>query len=336
MEADLIFSGTSPSRKSFWCDACQDSLESISIYHPLLKFECEHEICYSCFQKIRQEMKCTDRATKCCLCPLPVNLKPISTPKCFIMKISNIPWEVSIKDLIAFLGYSGPMHRIHIPIDKLTGKTRNFVFMECSDLDELERMIRQTDGVIFKSRVLASKQSNLTELTGTHFDHANEEIGQYLTREEINNILNVCRNYKLHFSRKCAERPYEHIISLLRLVPWQNMSVIARDHFFELCKLAVESLKVHLAKVSSPLKPEVLESIIDAVVTFPIFTEKQKSSFKETCRIKDGPKVQLMFMNGNDDEELNEIKALKERVAALTIELEEVKKENVSLKKSNS
>ncbi|CAG8577342.1 889_t:CDS:10 [Dentiscutata erythropus] len=37
----------------------------------------------------------------------------------------------------------------------------------------------------------------------------------FITREEMNSLLVVCRNYKLHFSRKCAERPFENIISVL-------------------------------------------------------------------------------------------------------------------------
>ena len=61
--------------------------------------------------------------------------------------------------------------------------------------------------------------------------------GCFLTRDEVNAILLVCKNYKLHFSRKCAERPFENVISIISKIPWHIPKIINtlhRDHIFEL------------------------------------------------------------------------------------------------------
>jgi len=66
--------------------------------------------------------------------------------------------------------------------------------------------------------------------------------GCFLTRDEVSAILLVCKNYKLHFSRKCAERPFENVISIISKIPWHIPNIINtlhRDHIFELLKCTV-------------------------------------------------------------------------------------------------
>jgi hypothetical protein len=44
---------------------------------------------------------------------------------------------------------------------------------------------------------------------------------------------------KLHFSRKCAERPFEFIVTILSKMPWESydaISLLQRDHIFEMLK----------------------------------------------------------------------------------------------------
>ncbi|KAG0243108.1 hypothetical protein BGW41_002970 [Actinomortierella wolfii] len=101
----------------------------------------------------------------------------------------------------------------------------------------------------------------------------------FVTREEISAILLVCRNYKLYFSRKCAERPYENIISIICKYPWHRPELILplhRDHIFELLKLAVEALRIHMSKENHTIHPTLLVRMIRCAVLTPAFTEKQK------------------------------------------------------------
>ncbi|KAF9580122.1 hypothetical protein BGW38_003355, partial [Lunasporangiospora selenospora] len=102
----------------------------------------------------------------------------------------------------------------------------------------------------------------------------------FVTRDEINAILVVCRNYKLHFSRKCAERPFENILTILAKYPWHQpyrVLPIHRDHIFELLKLSIESLRMHLNKEYNTIHPTLLLRMVRNAILIPSFTERQKS-----------------------------------------------------------
>ncbi|KAF9195429.1 hypothetical protein BGZ51_000003 [Haplosporangium sp. Z 767] len=102
----------------------------------------------------------------------------------------------------------------------------------------------------------------------------------FVSREEINALLVVCRNYKLHFSRKCAERPFENILTILSKYPWHQpyrVLPLHRDHIFELLKLAIESLRQHLRKEYNTIHPTLLTRMVRCAILTPAFTEKQKA-----------------------------------------------------------
>ncbi|KAI8358767.1 hypothetical protein B0O80DRAFT_441399 [Mortierella sp. GBAus27b] len=102
----------------------------------------------------------------------------------------------------------------------------------------------------------------------------------FVSRDEINALLVVCRNYKLHFSRKCAERPFENIISILVKYPWHQphrVLPLHRDHIFELLKLSIESLRLHLSKENNTIDPTLLTRIVRSAILSPAFTERQKA-----------------------------------------------------------
>lgn len=82
----------------------------------------------------------------------------------------------------------------------------------------------------------------IRNVSPTSYSQAASPLGSastFLTRDDIQSILTICKNYKLHFSRKCAERPFEFIITILSKMPWQSYDVISllqRDHIFEMLK----------------------------------------------------------------------------------------------------
>lgn len=64
--------------------------------------------------------------------------------------------------------------------------------------------------------------------------------GVFLIREEINSILLICKSFKIHFSRKCPNRVFDSIVSILCKIPWQvsgSVSTPQRDHLFEMIKV---------------------------------------------------------------------------------------------------
>jgi hypothetical protein len=76
------------------------------------------------------------------------------------------------------------------------------------------------------------------------------ESNLFISQQEINGILMVCKRFKvrvcncilihkLYFSRKCAERPFESVISILSKIPWHQtgrITLLQRDHLFEMFK----------------------------------------------------------------------------------------------------
>lgn len=108
---------------------------------------------------------------------------------------------------------------------------------------------------------------------------ASSKDGVFITREEINAILIVCRHYKVHFSRKCAERPFENVISIVSKLPWHVKGLISssqRDHVFELMKLSIETLRSHMSKEASQISHSLIERMVRAGFVCAGFTDRQK------------------------------------------------------------
>ncbi|KAF9960688.1 hypothetical protein BGZ72_006258 [Mortierella alpina] len=96
----------------------------------------------------------------------------------------------------------------------------------------------------------------------------------FVTRDEINSLL------LLHFSRKCAERPFENILSILAKYPWHQpyrVLPLHRDHIFELLKLSIESLRLHLSKEYNNIQSTLLHRMVRSAILTPAFTERQKN-----------------------------------------------------------
>lgn len=133
---------------------------------------------------------------------------------------------------------------------------------------------------------------------------ASQRTGVFLQREEINAILVICKNYKLHFSRKCAERPFENIISIITKVPWNNYDLISpthRDHLFEMIKLGLDSLKVHLEKCDIAMDKTLFTRMLRAGLCAPLFTERQKKTLLSVAGTECPPDMaQFVYPSAGD------------------------------------
>ncbi|RKO83424.1 hypothetical protein BDK51DRAFT_49976 [Blyttiomyces helicus] len=115
-------------------------------------------------------------------------------------------------------------------------------------------------------------------------------IKPFLSRDEINSILMICKQFKLYFSRKCAERPFENVISILAKMPWYEpelISTIQRDHIFEMLKLSLESLHYHLSREHHQISGSLQSRMVRAGLCVPLFTERQKTLLMSVA-VKDG------------------------------------------------
>ncbi|KAJ1555292.1 hypothetical protein HK096_004993, partial [Nowakowskiella sp. JEL0078] len=176
-------------------------------------------------------------------------------------------------------GHTPPFYTqaVHIVMNRETGKTYSECFVEFENQQIAQKVLDMRPKGLLKGRLVNVQMSSQEELLRVLFprwkvfapvsensqnpqEPTLAEMDKYeastgvvyggtlgkwakdgtmLTREEISAILLTCRYYKLHFSRKCAERPFENIISILCKIPWQvtdAVSTVHRDHIFEMLK----------------------------------------------------------------------------------------------------
>ncbi|KAI8642856.1 hypothetical protein BD408DRAFT_415730 [Parasitella parasitica] len=202
-------------------------------------------------------------------------------------------------------------------MDRTTGKTLSDAYVEFASVQDLRRAVDTKNQKPLKGRVVSVSECCQEELLKVVFPKwrgqfqgisaipPSSEVMKsmttaagggnspgcppFITREEINSMLVVCKNYKLHFSRKCAERPFENIISVIAKYPWHQTNLVStmhRDHIYEMLKLAIESLKTHLAKDYVQIDTTLLERLVRAGIMCPAFTERQKTTLLQASRME--------------------------------------------------
>ncbi|KAJ3171666.1 hypothetical protein HDU88_007746 [Geranomyces variabilis] len=233
------------------------------------------------------------------------------------------------------VGHAGPYftQAVHIVMNRATGKTQSECFVEFPTYMDAQRALELHGRGILKGRIVVTQWSTQAELadalfphraghhkepnvmehdagqddgygeSGLIYDHhlsAPATDGVFLLREEINALLLVCRNYKLHFSRKCAERPFENIISILAKVPWHQPEAVStahRDHLFEMLKLSLESLRVHLSRVDHQIDETLMARMVRAGLCVPLFTERQKVTLLNVTQLPCFPDLARFVYN---------------------------------------
>jgi RNA recognition motif-containing protein len=123
-----------------------------------------------------------------------------------VIKIGNIPWEVSSRDICGmiqpYLLQREPHQEwVHIPIDRGTGKTLSDLFVEIPTIYEAAAICSKLDRIIWKQRALTVTLSTYEELLSVHFNPSAMAMRQYITREDVSNIIGICRNYKVSKQR---------------------------------------------------------------------------------------------------------------------------------------
>ena len=113
-----------------------------------------------------------------------------------LLKMTNIPWEVSSSDVRAFFHeYDVEIAGIHIPIDRASGKTRNEIYVEFAEFRELVDALARAHRQLLKSREVFLARTSWMELLKAHFPRACKET--LLTAEEETSLATICRYYKV-------------------------------------------------------------------------------------------------------------------------------------------
>lgn len=123
-----------------------------------------------------------------------------------VVKIGNIPWEVSSKDICQLiephLWRSVPFQDwVHIPIDRETGKTLGDVYVEVPTNFEAQVLCQRLDKQIMKQRALQLSMSSYDELTAVLISPENLRMQTFISKEEVSCLIEICRNYKVEGKR---------------------------------------------------------------------------------------------------------------------------------------
>jgi RNA recognition motif-containing protein len=80
--------------------------------------------------------------------------------------VGNLSFQVTEQDLRAEFEKFGKVDRAHVAMDKYTGKSRGFGFVEMPNMTEAETAIKRLDGVSVKGRTLKVNEARPKENDG--------------------------------------------------------------------------------------------------------------------------------------------------------------------------
>lgn len=103
----------------------------------------------------------------------------------------------------------------------------------------------------------------------------------------------------MHFSRKCAERPFEHVLSLLRLIPWYSIDNETVKLMFEMLKLSIEALVLHQSRPNNSFDEGLLTRLVQAGVNNPNFDFELKSILQRSATMFSNWKIVLRPVQSN-------------------------------------
>ncbi|KAI5810020.1 hypothetical protein DFH27DRAFT_170935 [Peziza echinospora] len=220
------------------------------------------------------------------------------------VKISNIPYSVTAENILEFLGKNAKIVpddiglSVHIIMDRASGKTMD-AFVEFTCPKDAYRCVIRKRGKILGARHVLLDVVNQEELMKEIFPRArgvawegvipkvlNGENGNtkadIVTKEELVLVVGHARTpHRSPFSRKCLQRPYESILSIVAKFPWFAVNVYTihqRDIIYQALLSTIDILKRQCkrGRTTPNLDTELLKKLCKAGVFCSGFTNKQK------------------------------------------------------------
>lgn len=119
-----------------------------------------------------------------------------------MIKIGNIPWDISTCDVVELIDpflikYKPNQDWVHIPMDKVTGKTLSELYVEIPTITEAQNICINLDKHILKQRALSVSLSDYSELFSVLIKREAIYTHEYINAEEASKILDICKNYKV-------------------------------------------------------------------------------------------------------------------------------------------
>ncbi|KAG2237510.1 hypothetical protein INT48_005546 [Thamnidium elegans] len=177
-------------------------------------------------------------------------------------------------------------------MDRCTGKTGGVAFAEVifksRNMVELRDVFNRLEKAPLQGRRLRICLSNYDHLreklfydwpgkfkdgvavtSSNEHDHLKRNPDLFVCQKDFQSLQNVCRNFKLCYNRKCPERSFEYLMSLIMNIPWlQTKAVVTwqRDLIAALlCDGFTIKQKFNIVKISQLDCPEDLLGYITEV-----------------------------------------------------------------------
>ncbi|CEP17348.1 hypothetical protein [Parasitella parasitica] len=230
-----------------------------------------------------------------------------------VLKIKNISWNIGESDVYEALSRHKVFRLPDILMDVKTGKTLNVAYVELetstfSDI-QIDSAIRSIKIPQMQGRHISVCRSSYDELCNDlfpkwkgHFtngvalshtdprDSSVQKSQYYISQKDLQSLLNVCRFFKTYYNRKCAERPFQYLITIIMNMPWKQPHAVTtsqRDIVYECYKLATEALYKHVTRSLHAFDDELLPRMVRAAIICDGFTVRQKkvvlSNARMTC-----------------------------------------------------
>ncbi|KAI0886052.1 uncharacterized protein GGS22DRAFT_179066 [Annulohypoxylon maeteangense] len=232
-----------------------------------------------------------------------------------VIRINNIPYEVSRAEIFAFLGRSANTlidrnEPIHILMDRTTSKT-NECYVEFASFDEAVTAVTRYQNAIDNNihvpkigsrdvEVTISSQAMLMKklfpiAKGVLWEempfriirnapHSWDNFTGFITEEEMTLLCKHVEGYNNPvFSKQCPERAYECMISTVKKYPWhmpEHITIKERDCMYDAGLRMVGQLQRRISKGEKPerLTPQLLSRLAEAILSCPGFSISQKDN----------------------------------------------------------
>ncbi|KAM0752175.1 hypothetical protein T439DRAFT_355048 [Meredithblackwellia eburnea MCA 4105] len=180
---------------------------------------------------------------------VPTSLPSPSWP---VVRVDNIPWNLSIEDVEKWIPASIPrlsisQHAlpIHILCNRTDGRTHNYCFIELPTQDTAHSLVRHFSHGSSKinnrpvSVVLASQTELLAAVfpswspgfVGVDAVERGSDEQEMLTERELAGILELCKLESPH-AAKAPERPFLQLASILLKFPWRQTKLYDPTRLF--------------------------------------------------------------------------------------------------------
>eukprot|EP00834_Sanchytrium_tribonematis_P000023 NODE_2_length_91304_cov_0.692462.p23 type:complete len:379 gc:universal NODE_2_length_91304_cov_0.692462:56579-55443(-) len=203
-----------------------------------------------------------------------------------VLKLDGLPWDVRNEEILTALHPYTPIgqpQRLHIPMDMATGKTIPIAYVEIGTMEQAQACLRHLD---LKRPILHGKMPRCSLSSHKELNEMIYPNGT-LVRDDVIKILSVCRNYKRQYNRRCPDRPFDFVVSLIQLFPFDSIQeATQRDQIFEFHKNTVELLRIFTMKDFSYFRDNLLQDLVICGVLCPGYTLKQREVLVRCSQIE--------------------------------------------------